>query len=252
MKNRDKDTLILFLDESGDHSLTKIDPQYPMFVLAGCVFKMGYYKEVVVPQIKSFKKELFGNDKIILHTEAITHNRNGFERIVESEFRKHFYQKVKAVLNKLDYKILACVIKKDEHFKKYGLAAIDPYMLSLDCLVERFVFELEEMGKPGGIIIAESRNSVLDNQLELAFLNLKVQGTSYVSASKVKKAISQLSIKDKKENIAGLQIADLIASPIGREILGKKNQIDYKVIEKKYRNRGGRYFGYGLVVLPKK
>ncbi|MFZ5801465.1 MAG: DUF3800 domain-containing protein [Candidatus Omnitrophota bacterium] len=55
--------------------------------------------------------------------------------------------------------------------------------------------------------------------MELAFLNLKVQGTSYISASRVKEWIAQLSIKDKKENIIGLQIADLIASPIGRENL---------------------------------
>lgn len=251
MKAKEKMGLVLFLDESGDHSLSKIDPQYPMFVLAGCVFEMGYYEDVVVPEIKALKKDLLGSDKIILHTEDITHNRNGFERVMEAEFRKNFYQKINAVLSKLEYKILACAIKKDEHFKKYGLAAIDPYMLSLDCIVERFVFELKEINQ-SGIIIAESRNSILDNELELAFLNLKVQGTSYVSASKVKKAVSQLSIKDKKENIAGLQIADLIASPIGREILGKRNQIDYKVIEKKYRNKQGKFLGYGLVVLPKK
>lgn len=251
MSDKARNSLVVFLDESGDHSLSKIDPQYPMFVLAGCVFEMGYYEDVVVPEIKAFKKDLLGSDKIILHTEDITHNRNGFERVMEAEFRKNFYQKINAVLSKLEYKILACAIKKDAHFKKYGLAAIDPYMLSLDCIVERLVFELEEINQTG-IIIAESRNSILDNELELAFLNLKVQGTSYVSASRVKKAVSQLSIKDKKENIAGLQIADLIASPIGRSILAKKNQIDYAMIEGKYRNKGGKYMGYGLVVLPKK
>lgn len=251
MGPKKKNGLVLFLDESGDHSLSKIDPQYPMFVLAGCVFEMSYYEEIVVPEIEAFKKHLFGNDKIILHTEDITHNRKGFERVMEADFRKYFYEKVNAVLNRLDYKILACAIKKDEHFKKYGLAAIDPYMLSLNCVVERFVFELEEINQEG-IIIAESRNSILDNELELSFLNLKVQGTSYVSASKVKKAINQLSIRDKKENIAGLQIADLIASPIGRSILTKKNQIDYEMIEAKFRNKGGKYLGYGLVVLPKK
>lgn len=251
MKAKESGRLVLFLDESGDHSLSKIDPQYPMFVLAGCVFEMGYYEDVVVPEINSFKNDLLGNDKIILHTEDITHNKNGFERVMEEEFRNNFYQKINAVLSKLEYKILACAIKKDEHFKKYGLAAIDPYMLSMDCIVERFVFELEEINQ-SGIIIAESRNSILDNELELAFLNLKVQGTSYVSASRVKKAVSQLSIKDKKENIAGLQIADLIASPIGRSILAKRNKIDYTMIEGKYRNKDGKYMGYGLVVLPKK
>lgn len=251
MSDKARNSLILFLDESGDHSLSKIDPQYPMFVLVGCVFEMGYYEDIVVPEIKAFKNYFLGSDKIILHTEDITHNKNGFERVMEAGFRNNFYQNINAVLSKLEYKVLACAIKKDEHFKRYGLAAIDPYMLSLDCIVERLVFELEEINQTG-IIIAESRNSILDNELELAFLNLKVQGTSYLSASKVKKRVIQLSIKDKKENIAGLQIADLIASPIGRSILAKKNQIDYKMIEAKYRNKGGKSLGYGLVVLPKK
>jgi hypothetical protein len=70
-------------------------------------------------------------------------------------------------------------------------------LLSLDCLVERFVFELGAQGKQG-IIFAESRNSILDNQLELAFLSLKVQGISFVSTSKIKQAITQIVIRDKR------------------------------------------------------
>jgi hypothetical protein len=251
MRNDIENNLILFLDESGDHNLTKIDPQYPIFVLAGCVFKPGYYNETAVSRIESLKEELFETKEIILHTEDITHNRNGFERIVDEDFRNNFYKRINCTLDELDFQIIACAIKKDKHFEKYGLAAIDPYMLSLNCIVERFIFKLDAKGKQG-LIIAESRNSILDNHLELAFLNLKVQGTNYISASKVKKLISQLLIKNKKENIVGLQIADLIANPIGREILGKKNQIDYRIIGRKYRTKDGKYIGYGLVVLPKK
>lgn len=249
--DKEGNKLILFLDESGDHSLTKIDPQYPIFILAGCLFESEYYEKTVIQEIDTFKKELFGNNKIILHTDDITRNKRGFEKIKEKDFRQNFYQRLNSLLDKLNFKILACAIRKDAHFEKYGLAAIDPYMLSLNCLVERFVFELEAVDKQG-IIIAESRNSILDNQLELAFLNLKVQGTNYISAVRVKKSIAQLSIREKKENIVGLQIADLIASPIGRNILGKKNQIDYKAIERRYRSKDGKYLGFGLVVLPKK
>ena len=36
---------IMFLDESGDHSLDKIDKSYPMFVLAGCIFDQEYYEK---------------------------------------------------------------------------------------------------------------------------------------------------------------------------------------------------------------
>ncbi|MBA7700163.1 hypothetical protein ES703_108872 [subsurface metagenome] len=33
---------ILFLDESGDHNLSIIDPQYPLFVLGGVIVDMDY------------------------------------------------------------------------------------------------------------------------------------------------------------------------------------------------------------------
>ncbi|MHB8782940.1 MAG: DUF3800 domain-containing protein [Desulfobacteria bacterium] len=33
---------ILFLDESGDHNLSVIDPQYPLFVLGGVIVDKDY------------------------------------------------------------------------------------------------------------------------------------------------------------------------------------------------------------------
>ena len=33
---------VLFLDESGDHNLSVIDPQYPMFVLGGVAGALGF------------------------------------------------------------------------------------------------------------------------------------------------------------------------------------------------------------------
>ncbi|MGI8642877.1 MAG: DUF3800 domain-containing protein, partial [Thermomicrobiales bacterium] len=37
---------LLFLDESGDHSLEKIDEDYPIFVLGGVVVDRSYYRTV--------------------------------------------------------------------------------------------------------------------------------------------------------------------------------------------------------------
>ena len=45
-------------------------------------------------------------------------------------------------MRKLEYQVIACVIKKEEHLTRYGLAALDPYILSLDILVERFCMEI--------------------------------------------------------------------------------------------------------------
>jgi len=203
---------LLFLDESGDHNLEKIDKQYPLFVLSGVVFDSEYYRKAVKQSVRRFKKKLFKTDKIILHTADITRNKNGFEELKELKFRQKFYQELNSLMKNLDFTIIACAIKKDKHLARYGLAAIDPYMLSLDFIVERFIFMLSAQ-REKGIIIAESRNSLLDNQLELAFLNLKIQGTKFLGPGKIKEKIKGLKIIPKARNEVGLQVADLVATP---------------------------------------
>jgi len=243
--------LVLFLDESGDHSLSKIDPQYPIFVLGGCVFDYDYYKAIVENLVKQFKEKLFGRTDLIIHTADISRNKEGFERLKDPVFRKRFYEEINRLMEELDYKVIACVIKKDKHLLKYGLEAKDPYLLSLDIVVERFIFMLRE-NNTKGIIVAESRNDVLDNQLELAFLNLKIRGTYYISGTEIKRQVTNFTIKSKDENIAGLQIADLVVSPVGRFVLGKEIHQDFKIIERKFRRDNlGNYMGYGLVILPR-
>ena len=242
---------ILFLDESGDHSLDVIDPQYPIFVLGGVILDKVYAEEQLESDLNKFKIKMFGRTDIILHTSDITRNRNGFERMKEHKFRLHFYEELNKLMLNLKYQVVACVIRKDNHAKQYGMGAIDPYMLALHILVERFCFEVGNI-EDGGIIIAEKRNPTLDHELELAWLNLKIRGTDYLAAKDIEKRIEDLRTKSKKKNIAGLQLADLVVSPIGRYVLGKPHKKDWEIIEKKLRrNKRGSYNGYGLVILPK-
>jgi hypothetical protein len=42
---------IVFVDDSGDHGMTTIDPNYPMFVLAFCVFHKEEYAATAVPAV---------------------------------------------------------------------------------------------------------------------------------------------------------------------------------------------------------
>lgn len=39
---------IVYVDESGDHGLRNIDENYPLFVLAFCIFHKRHYSEHVV------------------------------------------------------------------------------------------------------------------------------------------------------------------------------------------------------------
>ena len=100
--------------------------------------------------------------------------------------------------------------------------------------------------------MAEKRDPTLDHELEIAWLNLKVQGTRFMRAKAIDKRILGLNLRSKKENIAGLQLADLVVSPIGRHVLGKPDKEDWRIVERKLRRDArGDYAGFGLVVIPK-
>jgi hypothetical protein len=240
----------LFLDESGDHNLSVIDRQYPLFVLGGVIVDLHYAETVVAAELNALKRELFGREDIVLHTADIVRNKNGFERMMEPAFRQRFFDRLNDVMRRLDYQVVACVIRKDAHLARYALDALDPYLFSLNILVERFGMEIGP--KPGGIIIAERRDEVLDQQLELAWTNLKIKGTRYLSANDISSRIGQMRLRPKIDNVAGLQLADLVVSPIGRYVLGKPVREDFRIVESKFRrNFKGEHKGFGLVVLPK-
>lgn len=242
---------VLFLDESGDHNLTVIDPSYPLFVLGGVIVEQRYAEGPLEEALRDFKQRLFGRDDLILHTADITRNRNGFERLKERRFRENFYRELNALLRRLEFQVVACAIRKNDHLQRYGVAALDPYMLSLDVLVERFCMEIGDVSG-GGVIVAERRDPTLDRELDIAWLNLKVQGTRFMQARDIENRILGLNLRAKTANIAGLQLADLIVTPIGRQVLGKPIKEDFRVVEEKFRrSRTGKVEGYGLVVLPK-
>ena len=45
---------ILFLDESGDHNLSVIDPAYPLFVLGGVIIDKNYAENELSEAINDF------------------------------------------------------------------------------------------------------------------------------------------------------------------------------------------------------
>lgn len=244
---------LMFIDESGHHNLDpdKIDPKYPIFVLSGCIFEESYYKEEVVPNFNTLKMDFFGSDGIILHTLEMTrpskYKENRFAKLINAEFRKNFYKALNTLLETVEFTLVSCVIRKPAHLEKYGVAALDPYLLSFNTLLDGFIKVLPkgEQGK----IIAEKRDDILDNQLELAWLNLKINGTENVRGSVIKKKVEHLYMIPKSANEAGLQIADLVANPLGRHVLGIKksepgHEVDYAVLEKKLSS-------LGLTILPK-
>ena len=81
---------IVYVDESGDHSLESIDEKYPLFVLAFCIFNKKHYIEQVSPAIKKFKFNQFGHDMVLLHEFDIRKAKNEFVILINEERRYAF------------------------------------------------------------------------------------------------------------------------------------------------------------------
>jgi hypothetical protein len=105
-----------------------------------------------------------------------------------------------------------------------------------------------------GDVIAESRGGKEDMRLKESFERLFVRGTDYLDAVQIRLALTsgQLKVKQKTNNIAGLQLADLIAHPSRNEILAENGfsvtiapfaKRVIKVLESKYDASPERTYG---------
>ena len=241
---------VLFLDESGDHNLSVIDPSYPMFVLGGVIVDKEHADGPLTDAFDDFKRRMFGRTDIVLHTADIIRNRNGFERLQNAEIRAHFYDELNSLMRELRYEVVACVIRKYDYVQHYGANAIDPYLLALRVMAELLCNDADSEGNSSAIV-AEKRGEPLDRDVLNTWSIIKARGSLYAEADVIQDRIQTLELRDKQDNIAGLQLADLVVSPIGRHSLGKHGKEDWQIVQQKFR-RGpnGDTANYGLITIP--
>jgi len=99
----------------------------------------------------------------VQHTADIARDRNGFDGLRDPAARARFYAETNRLIASLDFSVVACAILKEEHLARHGPLAIDPYMLSLGVLVERFCFTIARDEPPGAIVVGR-RGRQLDRE----------------------------------------------------------------------------------------
>lgn len=240
----------MFLDESGVHWY-ETGSQYPVFVLGGVLTRVTYAKTEIHDRVTQLKVDHFGDPTVTLHTSDIVRNRGPFAILKDASRRHLFLRDLNQLMRDLDYQVVAVAIKKDEYLAKYGPKALDPYECCLGVLVERFCYEIGEAGEKGWIV-AECRRPDLDARLLAVWGGLKRNGTHYVSGADVGSRVRDLLYRKKTDDICGLELADLVVSPIGRHVIGKADHEDFRIVEAKFRRVGNNnnYIGSGLVILP--
>lgn len=207
---------IIYVDESGDHGLKNINPQYPVFSLVFVVFEKKQYLLKVVPRLQKPKFDYFGHDNLVLHSHDIRKEKGPFALLrTNASLRSSFYEELNAILRTIPFEFFASVINKNKLIKKYS-NPFNPYHIALQfCLekVHHFLKHHQQIGKRVNLIV-ESRGRNEDSDLELEFLritkNEKQWGYKTVDLSEIN---YNLSFAHKQINSAGLQLADLVARP---------------------------------------
>lgn len=242
---------IMFLDESGDHSLDKVDKSYPMFVLAGCIFDFDYYTNIVESELRKLKLKHFGKDNVILRSYDIRKQKRDFSILVDTVKREAFYRDLDILISSLDFVIISAVINKIKLKKQYG-SPNNPYHLCFQFILERSVMFLGR-SKEKMIFRIESRETHNDQKLAGIYEAFRNHDHQLFRKDEIESKLLDLSFNQKMQNIVGMQVADLVAYPIGRWALDKtKENKAFTYIEKKIHKdpRGAGYINYGLKIFP--
>ncbi len=240
---------IVYVDESGDHSLTSINPQNPVFVLVFCIVQKDAYRDAIVPAVQKLKFDFWGHDCIVLHSHEIRKASGEFRILLNSSTRAAFLDKMSKLIEAAPVTVIAAAIQKDLHIARYSEPA-NPYQVALAFCMERLQRWLIEKAQQDSLthLIVERRGKKEDSTLELEFRRIAA-GKNWGGTR-----MSNLEIRfmDKKHNSTGLQLADLFAHPIGRYVINpvQPNRA-YELIKPKFRrSSSGIIQGYGLKTFP--
>lgn len=240
---------VVYVDESGDHSLESVDANYPVFVLAFCVFQKRYYARNVVPSLEGFKFKHFGHDVVVLHETDIRKERGEF-RFSSRQHKEAFIDELTGIIEANNFMLIGCVIDKGRLRER----AQNPYHLALGFCLET-LHELMQEKLQGDLpthVVVECRGKKEDAELELEFRRVCAGDNRFG-----KPLPFEIAFADKKTNSSGLQLADLVARPIGLSVVrpDQPNRA-FEVLKRKFFCSGGRrnvgvgFDGWGLKIYP--
>lgn len=244
---------IVYVDESGDHGMDSLDPHYPLFVLAFCVFHKRHYAERVAPALQKFKYNHFGHDLVVLHETDIRKETGSF-RFPSRQHKLDFLDRLTDIIEASNFILISCVIDKAQLRQRSAPTPPNPYHLALGFCLETLYELMQEKQQDNWLthVVVECRGRKEDAELELEFRRI-CDGNNRLGIS----LPFDIVFADKRVNSTGLQLADLVARPVGLSKLrpGQSNRA-FEVLKRKFFCSGGRsqvgqgFENWGLKFFP--
>lgn len=202
---------IVYVDESG-HASPEVDPYFPCFVLAFCLFAKEDYTRQVTPSLQRFKFQFFGHDMVVLHEREIRKAHGDFSILKNSKLREQFHHELTRLIANARFTIISETIRKDGlHLPEDNLY----HLAAKSCLEALYtkMLELEQSEKVVHVVF-EKRGKNEDRELELEFRRICARENKHGA-----EYLCEPIFASKQCISTGLQFADLFARPIGLSVL---------------------------------
>ncbi len=219
----------LYIDEVGNSDLgSSKDPNHRYLSLTGVILNLEYVSTTAFPAIEALKRDHFNShpdEPVTLHRKELVNKKHPFESLRDPATETAFNQSLLNLIQNLDYAVITVVIDKLEHNQRYEAWRFDPYHYCMTVIVERYVLWLKSKGAVGDVM-AESRSGKEDLSLKDAFERVYTNGSDFMEPEMFVAYLTsrQLKVKIKSNNIAGLQLADIVAYPSFRATLAHKER----------------------------
>ncbi len=248
----------IYIDEVGNPDLESSEnPNHRFLSLTGVILELEYVSSTVHPQMEALKANYFSphpDEPIVFHRKELVNAAFPFDSLKETKMRNAFDKELLKLLTEWEYTVITVCIDKKKHKETYNSWRYEPYHYCMAILLERFVFFLNRKSSRGDVM-AESRGGKEDMRLKKSFHRLWEDGTSYVEPQQFQLALTsrELKVKPKANNIAGLQLTDILAHPSRNEILQEQGLLSHKmgafgteiikIMQPKYDRESGKVYG---------
>lgn len=236
------------------------------FCMAGAVIQNHDYG-FVQDEVNKLKSDIWEDlefpEQIILHQKNVTAAAKGrldivkfpeYERFRSKSFRKRFYSELAGIFD--CGKIWLTGGSVDVHWmeqyynisqaRSFGKSILyrnqtNKYLITLQVLMENYCHFLF-MNQGTGWIVYEYINETENEKISAAFYQIKFMGTMYITKEVMSRHLSGIRFVKKKENHAGLQMADFIPNAFARNHAGFKQTDgdDIYIRKMKYYRYGGQ------------
>jgi len=218
----------LYIDESGDHAYNLLDSIPNRFLaLLGVWFKQDDYVNFA-DRLEQFKRDIFGprpDNPVILHRNDITNRRGPFVKLLDPDIHERFNSGLIDVISDVNFVMICVIIDKKTHQEQY-IHPEHPYHYCMTAMLERYCGWLRHVNSVGDVM-AESRGGTEDFKLKEEYQKFWCNGSSFCHPVDIQRKLTskELKLRRKAANIAGLQLAAILAHPIKQAMLIERRHL---------------------------